>query len=525
LSPAGDKVATTPGSRGFSVAPGRSGDGEDASIYTEERVPNTDRDVAERRTEQTSLYGASVDVIAERIGQHVGLEPRDIARVIGVSFPMFNEVLSGRRVRIGNPVATSRLGMLRDFAGQLESGEADPADIDLTLRQIRASTLAPPVLTTPASRRSGSGVPLGPGGTPSGGAPSGTPSYPPPGAPSHPPSNPPSNAPSGAPSGTPSGPQASLLSRATLDAALRVVRPHVPPSPVHRWPLLEQVTGAETWVKQENTNPTGAFKVRGGLNFVARLKQAQPKIPGLISATRGNHGQSLAYAGRAQGVPVTIVVPEGNSPDKNAAIAAYGAELIVFGRDFQAAAEHAASLARERGLLMVPPFHRWLVEGVATYAAELHETVPGLDVIYVPVGMGSGICANILVRDLIGARTEIVGVVSELAPAYALSFEARKPVSTPDADTFVDGVACRTPDREAVSIIARGASRFVRVSEAQAAEAMALVYRTTHQLAEPAGSVALAGLLAEKGRIAGKRVAFVHTGGNCDFDVLQRALA
>jgi len=495
-------------------------------------VATSDRDAAERRTEQASLYGASVDVIAERIGQHVGLQPRDIARVIGVSFPMFNEVLSGRRVRIGNPVATSRLGMLRDFAAHLESGEADPADIDLTLQQIRASTLAPgPVLTTPAARRSGSGVPFGPGGTPSGGTPSGTPSHPPSNAPSNPPSGPPShpgsNPPLGAHSGAPSGapsPPPGLLSRATLDAALRVVRPHVPASPAHRWPLLEQVTGTETWVKQENTNPTGAFKVRGGLNFVARLKAAQPKIPGLISATRGNHGQSLAYAGRAQGVPVTIVVPEGNSPDKNAAMIAYGAELVVHGRDFQAAAEHAAKLARERGLLMVPPFHRWLVEGVATYAAELHETVPGLDTIYVPVGMGSGICANILVRDLIGARTEIVGVVSELAPAYALSFEARKPVSTPDADTFVDGVAVRTPDREAVSIIARGAARIVRVSEAQAAEAMAIVYRSTHQLPEPAGSLALAGLLAEKARVSGKRVALVHTGGNCDFDVLQRAL-
>ncbi len=500
-----------------------SGDGEDASTYTEERVANTDRDAAERRSEQASLYGAPVEVIAERIGQHVGLQPRDIARVIGVSFPMFNEVLAGRRIRIGNPVATARLGMLRDFAAHLESGEADPSDIDLTLQQIRASTLAPgPVLTTPAARRSGSGVPFGPGGTPSG-----TPSHPPSGAPSHPPSHPSSNPPSHPASNPASGPQSpapSLLSRATLDAAMRVVRPHVPPTPVHRWPLLEQATGTETWVKHENINPTGAFKVRGGLNFVARLKAAQSRIPGLVSATRGNHGQSLAYAGRTQGVPVTIVVPEGNSPDKNAAMAAYGAELVVHGRDFQAAAEYAAQLAHERGLLMVPSFHRWLVEGVATYAAELQETLPGLDTIYVPVGMGSGACANILVRDLLGARTEIVGVVSELAPAYALSFEARKPVATATADTFVDGVACRTPDREAVSIIARGAARIVRVSEAQAAEAMAIFYRSTHQLPEPAGSLALAGLLAEKDRAAGKRVAVVHTGGNCDFDVLQRAL-
>ncbi len=173
---------------------------------------------------------------------------------------------------------------------------------------------------------------------------------------------------------------------------------------------------------------------------------------------------------------------------------------------------------------MVPSFHRWLVEGVATYAAELHESVIGLDTIYVPVGMGSGICANIAVRDLFGRRTEIVGVVSELAPAYALSYDARRPVSTQTADTFVDGVACRTPDPDAVAIIAGGAARIVRVSEAQVAEAMAIMYRTTHNLAEPAGAAALAGLLAEKDRAAGKKVAVVHTGGNCDFSILDRVM-
>jgi threonine dehydratase len=313
------------------------------------------------------------------------------------------------------------------------------------------------------------------------------------------------------------------VDHADLAAARERVRRHVPPTPARRWPLLERATGTETWVKHENHNPTGAFKVRGGVNLVARLTE-EGSVTGLISASRGNHSQSLAYAGAAFGVPVTIVVPEGNSPDKNAATAALGAELVVHGRDFQEALEHSRDLAEQRGLTIVPPFHPLLVEGVATYAAELHEDVPGLDVVYVPVGMGSGICANIAVRDLLGAATEVVGVVADNAPAYALSFETGEPVSTPAADTFVDGVACRTPDPEAVRRIVAGAARIVRVTEQQAADAMALLYRSTHNLPEPAGALALAGLLAERDRVAGRRVAIVQTGGNCDFDVLARAL-
>ena len=216
---------------------------------------------------------------------------------------------------------------------------------------------------------------------------------------------------------------------ADLAAARLRVSEHVPPSPARRWPLLEQTTGTETWVKHENHNPTGAFKVRGGVNLCARLTGTT----GLISASRGNHSQSLAFAGSRYGVPVTIVVPEGNSPDKNAATEAFGAELVIHGRDFQESLEHAGKLAEQRGLTVVPPFHPWLVEGVATYAAELHEAVPDLEVVYVPVGMGSGICANIAVRDLLGLDTEIVGVVAENAPAYALSFEAGEVVSTPAA--------------------------------------------------------------------------------------------
>lgn len=314
-----------------------------------------------------------------------------------------------------------------------------------------------------------------------------------------------------------------MLTAESLAGARDLVRRHLAPTPALRWPLLEQATGTETWVKHENHLPTGAFKVRGGLRFLERSLAAGP-VAGLVSASRGNHSQSLAFAGRTFGVPVTIVVPEGNSPDKNAATAALGAEVVVHGADFQEALEHSATLAAERGLTPVPPFHPWLVEGIATYAAELHETVRGLDVVYVPIGMGSGACANIWVRDLLGLATEVVGVVAAQAPAYALSFAAGRPVSTPAADTFVDGVACRTPQPEAVAVIAAGAARVLQVSEEQAGAAMALAYRATHNLAEPAGSLALAGLLAERDRVAGRRVAVVHTGGNADFGVLAGAL-
>lgn len=311
-----------------------------------------------------------------------------------------------------------------------------------------------------------------------------------------------------------------LLDESRLAHAREIVARHVPRSATYRWPLIEAELGTEVWIKHENHNPTGAFKVRGGLTFMAHLTQELPGV-GVISASRGNHAQSLAFAGRAYGVPVTIVVPEGNSPDKNAATAALGAELVVFGRDFQAAVEHSKQLAAERGLMPVPALHPWLVEGVASYAAEFHEDVPGLDVIYVPVGMGSGICANIAVRDLIGASTEIVGVVAENAPAYALSFAAGEVVATPDAPTFVDGVACRTPDPLAVETICAGAARIVRVPEDHAEHAISLLYRATHNLPEPAGALALAAARLERESNIGKRVGVVFTGGNCDFDVLN----
>lgn len=314
------------------------------------------------------------------------------------------------------------------------------------------------------------------------------------------------------------------LTSQTVDRARDIVAAYVPPTPAYRWPLLDEAVGTALWVKHENHTPTGAFKVRGGLTFMHHLAE-QGTTNGVISASRGNHSQSLAFAGARFKTPVTIVVPEGNSPDKNAATRAFGARLIVHGRDFQEALDHAHSMADLEGLTPVPPLHAWLVEGVATYAVELHESVPGLDRIYVPIGMGSGVCANIAVRDMIGASTEIVGVVSSGAPAYAHSYAAGTPVATESADTFVDGVACRIPDPDAVETIRAGAARVAQVSDEQTAQAMTLMYRATHNLAEPAGAIALAAALAERDTLHDKRVAIVQTGGNADFDVLARAFA
>ncbi len=327
-----------------------------------------------------------------------------------------------------------------------------------------------------------------------------------------------------------------MLTQEDLDDAAWIVAAHVPVTPAYRWPLLEQVTGTATWVKHENATPTGAFKVRGGLVFTERLLRRGAGVPGLIAATRGNHGQSVAYAARGNhgqsvayaarehGLSATIVVPEGNSPDKNASMAGFGTELVVHGRDFQESLEHARTLAAERGLIFVPSFHPDLVAGVATGAAELHEQAGRLDVIYVPVGLGSGVCAHLAVRDLLGAATEIVGVVADRAPAHALSFEAGHPVSTPDADTFIDGVATRTPVPEAVAAMVAGVARFVRVGEADAEAAMRTLWQTTHQMPEPAGAISLAGLLGDTARPSGATAAVIMSGGNCDTDLVLKVL-
>jgi threonine dehydratase len=310
---------------------------------------------------------------------------------------------------------------------------------------------------------------------------------------------------------------------ADLHAAVDVVRAHVPPTPQYAWPLLADQLGTQVWVKHENHTPTGAFKVRGGLTYFRRRRE-RGESRGVISATTGNHGQSLAYAGRANSVPVTIVVPPGNNPDKNAAMRGFGAEVIEGGHDYQSAREHAQQLAADGDLEMVPPFHPDLVLGVATYALELFSAVSDLDVVYVPVGMGSGICGLIRTRDLLALDTQIVGVVADGAPATALSFDAGEVVSTPRIDTFLEGVAARTPDPDAIAAILAGAARIVRITDEDAAAAVRTMLAGTHNLPEPTGALALAAALGERDSLPGKRVALIQTGGNMDADRLATIL-
>jgi len=316
------------------------------------------------------------------------------------------------------------------------------------------------------------------------------------------------------------------FTRAELDEAAELVHRTLPTTPAYRWPLLGAEFGADVWVKHENHLPVGAFKVRGGLVFVDRLLRRRPEATGLLAATTGNHGQSVAFAGRAAGLPVTIVVPQGSNPDKNAAMRSLGAQVIEHGHDYQAAREHAQELAAaDPGLETVPPFHPDLVLGVATYALELFEAVPDIDTLYVPVGMGSGICGLIGARNLLAPTTEIVGVVAERADATARSFAAGRVVPTDTADTFMEGVATRQPDPDAIAQIIAGAARVLTIGEDAAAEAMRQHFRATHNLPEPTGSLALAGLMAEADRARDKRIALIQSGGNVDAATFATVLA
>jgi len=308
-----------------------------------------------------------------------------------------------------------------------------------------------------------------------------------------------------------------------FEATIPTVRAFVPATPAYRWPLLNSRSGAEVIVKHENHTPTGSFKARGVLVYVDALRRAGQLPNGLVTATRGNHGQSVAIAAAHNGIPSVIVVPEGNSREKNAAMEGFGGELVTAGKDFDESRVVAAEIGHQRGYHFVPSFHRELVKGVATYAHELFESCE-LDVVYVPIGMGSGICGLITMRDLLNLKTEIVGVVAEGAPAFALSFEAGRPVKANSALTFADGMACRDPQPEAFEIIARGAARVVAVSEDDIAEAIRIYYTTTHNLAEGAGAAPLAALLKEKERYAGKRVGLILSGGNVDMAVFAQIL-
>jgi threonine dehydratase len=310
-----------------------------------------------------------------------------------------------------------------------------------------------------------------------------------------------------------------------LEAAAELVHRTVPPTPQYAWPRLANRTGCEVWVKHENHTPTCAFKVRGGIVYMDNLKRSRAKGTGVISATRGNHGQSIAFSASQAGIPVTIYVPHGNSADQNAAMRAFGATVVEFGRDFDEALAECHRVAREQDLHFIPPFNRDQVKGVATYALELFRSVVDLDAVYVPIGMGSGICGLITARDLLGLRTEIVGVVARNAPAMALSFAAGKPVPTNSAQTFADGMATRDPRQEAVAIIKRGAARVLQLSEDDIAEAVRAYFQDTHNVAEGAGAAPLAGLMQERVRMIGKRVAVILSGGNIDASAYRLILA
>jgi threonine dehydratase len=312
-----------------------------------------------------------------------------------------------------------------------------------------------------------------------------------------------------------------MFDLAALEGAARLVHGVFPATPAYAWPLLAARTGAEVWVKHENHTPTGAFKVRGGLTYMDRLKRERPGVRGVVSATRGNHGQSLAFAGARHGVPVTIVVPRGNSVEKNAAMRAQGARLLEHGADFDAARAEAARLAAAEGLEFAPSFAPDLVLGVATYALELFRAAPPLDALYVPIGLGSGICGCILARDLLGLPTTIVGVQSAHAASYALSFAAGRVVETASAETLADGMATRIPEAAALAIIRRGAARIVTVTDDEVAAAIRAYWQDTHNLAEGAGAAPLAALLQERPAMAGRRVGLVLCGGNIDLDLFR----
>ncbi len=318
-----------------------------------------------------------------------------------------------------------------------------------------------------------------------------------------------------------------LFTLKQLEDARKTIYQIMQPTPQYRWGSLSDEIGAEVWVKHENHTPTGAFKVRGGLVYMAEIKDRIDQgeaISGVISATRGNHGQSLAFASARLGLKAVICVPEGNSGEQNAAIERHGAELIIHGKDFDETRIHAADLAEKRGLHMVPPFHPTLVRGVASYAAELFEAVKGLDRVYVGIGMGSGICGLITVRDLMGLDTEIVGVVSTEADAYAQSFAVGHVVTTETANTIADGVACREPHPDAFSIVKHGAARILRVSDAEAERGIRNYHYLTHNMAEGAAGLVLAGAYQERELNRNKKIGVIHCGANIDADTYARII-
>lgn len=318
------------------------------------------------------------------------------------------------------------------------------------------------------------------------------------------------------------------FTRDEVESARATVRAFVPPTPQFAWPLLRQRLGMKVWVKHENHTPAGAFKVRGGLTYFEALARRQPHLTGVISATRGNHGQSVGWGARRHGLAATIVVPHGNSVEKNAAMRALGVTLLEHGDDFQAAREFAIGLAQEKGLHMIPSFHRDLVRGVMTYWVEFFESFPAgeePEIVYVPLGQGSGFCSAAAARACTGRKSKLVGVVSAHATTFLDSFRARRVVEAPVTTVLADGMACRIADPEALEIVLREADDIVAVTDAEVAEAMRVLFADTHNVAEGAGAAGLAAAMQQQGRSRGRAVGFALTGGNVDSDVFARVLA
>lgn len=311
---------------------------------------------------------------------------------------------------------------------------------------------------------------------------------------------------------------------AELEAATTLVRPHIPATPSHTWPLLNAEAGCEVWVKHENHTPVGAFKVRGGVVYLDELQRARPGVPGVIAASTGNHGQSVAWNARRLGLRAVIVVPHGSNPEKLAAMRALGAELVEHGREFQEALEYSRELAGREGLHAIPSFHPWLVRGVGTYALEFFRSSPPLDVVYVPIGLGSGFCGVAAAKLALGLGTRLVGVVSAHAPAYALSFQQKQKATQPSATRVAEGVACSTPDDLALRWVLENAEDVVTITDDEALEAMRLLLRTTHNLPEGAAALPFAALLKHRPHPPGTRVGCVLSGGNASMELLRRVL-
>lgn len=315
-----------------------------------------------------------------------------------------------------------------------------------------------------------------------------------------------------------------LPSLTEIQAAKTLIRPHIHETPFYRWPLLEAALGCEVWLKHENHTPVGAFKIRGGLVYMDELKRQNSEVWGVIAATTGNHGQSIAFAAGLHGLRAVIVVPHGNNPEKNAAMRALGAELVEHGGQFQEALEFSREMAVRDGLHAVPSFHPWLVRGVATYALEMFQAVADLDAVFVPIGLGSGFCGVAAVREALGLKTRIIGVVSEHAPAYALSLQQRQWVEHTSTTQVAEGVACKTPNKDALEHVFRHAHEIVTVNDDEAITAMREIIQATHNIAEGAGALAYAALKKQRDAWQGKRVACVLTGGNASMAMIGKAL-